>query len=253
MSMFSIIICSIDDRKSARIQAHYRALLAGHAHEIILIRDAKSLSEGYNRGFAQSSGEILIFSHDDIEILSDDFAPRLLRHLNTHDVVGVAGTTLLLGPTWITAGQPQIHGCITHRLPASFLFECFGPPSAKVQAIDGVFMVARRKVLEAIPFDEATFDGFHLYDLDFSYRVHLAGFSIAVPWDIMIIHDSMGNFDAVWQDYGRRFLAKHRARLPDVMRGKREWVRVNLPSIEEVQARHRSMLSNRPDGAFARF
>jgi GT2 family glycosyltransferase len=250
--MFSIIICSIDDRKSARIQAHYRALLAGHAHEIILIRDAKSLSEGYNRGFAHSSGDTLIFSHDDIEILSDDFAPRLLRHLNTHDLVGVAGTTLLLGPTWINAGQPHIHGCITHRLPASFLFECYGPPSAKVQAIDGVFMVARRKVLEAIPFDEATFDGFHLYDLDFSYRVHLAGFSIAVPWDIMIIHDSMGNFDAVWQDYGRRFLAKHRAHLPDVKRGKRDWVRVNLPSIEEVQARHRSMLTNRPDGAVAR-
>jgi hypothetical protein len=68
----------------------------------------------------------------------------------------------------------------------------------------------------------------------------------------MIIHDSMGNFDAVWQDYGRRFLAKHRAHLPDVKRGKRDWVRVNLPSIEEVQARHRSMLTNRPDGAVAR-
>ena len=243
--MISIIICSIDDAKSARIQAHYHGLLAGYAHEIILIRDAKSLCEGYNRGFAQSSGETLIFSHDDIEILSDDFAARLLQHLTENDVVGVGGTSRLVGPSWFDAGQPHIHGGITHRLPASFRLECFGPPSSQVQAIDGVFMAARRKVVEAIPFDAATFDGFHLYDLDFSYRAHLAGFRIAVPWDIMILHDSMGKLDAAWQDYGARFVAKHRASLPDLKPGIRDCVRVNLSEIEEVKLRHRRMIANR--------
>ena len=242
--MISVIICSIDDRKSARIQAHYGALLAGHAHEIILIRDAKSLCEGYQRGFSQSTGETIIFSHDDLEILSDDVVARLLRHLATHDVVGVAGTSRLLGPSWFAAGQPHIHGCITHRLPDAFRLECFGPPSNKIQAIDGVFMAARRKVVEAIPFDAAIFDGFHLYDLDFSYRAHLAGFRIAVPWDIMILHDSMGRLDAAWQHYAALFVAKHRARLPDLKPGKTDCARVNLPSVTEVKARHRQMIAN---------
>jgi hypothetical protein len=36
--------------------------------EIIGIHDARSLADGYNRGIAQSRGEHIILSHDDIEI-----------------------------------------------------------------------------------------------------------------------------------------------------------------------------------------
>ncbi|MFN7304974.1 MAG: glycosyltransferase, partial [Acetobacteraceae bacterium] len=242
--MISVIICSIDDMKSARIQAHYHALLIGHPHEIIMIRDAKSLCEGYNRGFAQSSGETIIFSHDDIEVLSDDFAARLLRHLDAHHVVGVAGTSRLTGPSWYHCGQPNIHGCITHPRSGTFSFESFGSPSAKVQAIDGVFMAARREVVNAIPFDSETFDGFHLYDLDFSYRAHLAGFRIVVPWDIMMLHSGAGNMDAVWHHYAARFVAKHRDRLSGLKPGEPICAQTNLPSIEAVKIRHRRMVAN---------
>ncbi len=41
-----------------------------------------------------------------------------------------------------------------------------------IQALDGVFMAMRRKVATSIPFDEALFDHFHLYDLDFSFRAY---------------------------------------------------------------------------------
>ena len=212
--MISVISCSINPMRSANIRAHYTTLLAGHPHEIILINDAKSLCEGYNRGFAQSSGDIIIFSHDDIEILSDDFAPRLLRHLSQYDVLGVAGSSRLLGATWTSGGQPFVHGCVLHPGWGGFRFECFGAPSSRVQAIDGLFMAARRQVVEAIPFDAVTFDNFHHYDLDFSYRAYLAGFKIIVPWDILIFHASRGSYDPVWERYSERFLAKHGATLP---------------------------------------
>jgi hypothetical protein len=75
-------------------------------------------------------------------------------------------------------------------------------------------MAARRQVVEAIPFDAVTFDNFHHYDLDFSYRAHLAGFKIVVPWDILIFHASRGAYDSVWERYSERFLAKHGATLP---------------------------------------
>jgi glycosyltransferase involved in cell wall biosynthesis len=73
---------------------------SGQVFEVIQISDARSVCKGYNRGFAKTRGDIIIFCHDDIEIISPDFPARLLAHLRPHDVVGVAGTTQLIGANW---------------------------------------------------------------------------------------------------------------------------------------------------------
>ena len=99
-AMISIVICSIDARKIAAVSEMYARLFAGHAHEIIHIPDARGLCEGYNRGFAQSRGELVIFSHDDVEFRAPDFAERLLGHMAHCDVAGVAGTDKLSGGDW---------------------------------------------------------------------------------------------------------------------------------------------------------
>ena len=65
-----------------------------------------------------------------------------------------------------------------------------------IQALDGVFMAMRREVATAIPFDAEAFDGFHLYDLDFSFRAHRGGFRLAVCRDVVLIHESTGSYDA---------------------------------------------------------
>ena len=80
--------------------------------------------------------------------------------------------------------------------------------SAGLQAIDGVFMAATREAVAATGFDATAFDGFHLYDIDFSYRAHLAGLRVGVTSDIVLRHDSEGGFDARWEEYARRFVAK---------------------------------------------
>ncbi len=61
----TIIICSIDADKYARVTRNLSERLAGQAYEIIGIHDARSLAEGYNRGVRRSRGDLLIFSHDD--------------------------------------------------------------------------------------------------------------------------------------------------------------------------------------------
>jgi tetratricopeptide (TPR) repeat protein len=210
----SAVVCSIDPQKAKRIREHYATLFSGRHFEIVQIDDACSLSEGYNRGFAKTSGDVVIFSHDDIEIASPDLPARLVRHLSTHDIVGVAGTSRLVGTNWNSAGWPWLHGCVAHGEHGgnSFFFHCFGPPpKMAVQAVDGLFIAAKREVCEAIPFSADTFDGFHLYDLDFSYRAFLAGFRIAIAWDIPIIHASSGRLDAAWQNYAQKFAVKYRA------------------------------------------
>jgi GT2 family glycosyltransferase len=107
-----------------------------------------------------------------------------------------------------------LHGCVVHSDPGgnSFYFHCFGPPAqAAVQAVDGLFIAARREVCKANPFGAETFDGFHFYDLDFSYRVFLAGLHIGIAWDILIVHASSGRLDAAWQKHAQRFAEKYRS------------------------------------------
>jgi hypothetical protein len=77
------------------------------------------------------------------------------------------------------------------------------------------------EAVEEVAFDSATFDGFHLYDIDFSDRAHLAGFRVSVTHDIVIAHKSAGNFDETWKICANRFLAKFPA-----LRGER--IRVSL-------------------------
>jgi GT2 family glycosyltransferase len=215
----SVVICSIDAAKFSRVSENYRALFAGRELEIIGIHDARSLADGYNRGIARSRGEHIILSHDDIEVLTPDFADRLERHLADFDLIGVAGTTRLVTGKWESAGDPYAFVLISAPVPDSVGYVTVlrggGPLVVPgIQALDGVFMAMRRKVALSIPFDEALFDHFHLYDLDFSFRAYQAGFVLAVCRDIVLIHQSIGKFDAVWNDYRRRFEDKHRAHLP---------------------------------------
>ena len=215
----SVVICSIDAAKFSRVSENYRALFGAREVEIIGIHDARSLAEGYNRGIARARGEHIILSHDDIEILTQDFADRIGRHLAQFDLIGIAGTTKLVTGKWELAGDPYVFVLITYPSPETGGYKTvLGGGGALVtpgvQALDGVFMAMRRNVATSIPFDEATFDHFHLYDLDFSFRAYGAGFALAVCRDIVLIHQSMGNFGASWDEYRRRFEAKHGTHFP---------------------------------------
>ncbi|MFT3851019.1 MAG: glycosyltransferase [Propionivibrio sp.] len=212
---FSIIICSIDAGKFARTSESYRHLFRQHDHEIIGIHDAKSLAEGYNRGIGQSTGEILIFSHDDVLFIDDALPDKLASHLQHFDVLGFAGTSKLITGNWFAAGQPHIHGVVAHARPkqAFMSLDVFGvddwPVVQGIKAIDGLCMISTREVAEKVGFDAATFDGFHLYDLDFSFSAWKTGYKLGVCCDIPIIHESAGNFDERHHRYKVAFFKKH--------------------------------------------
>ena len=211
----SVIVCSVNDAKAAQVVALYGRLLAGVRHEIISIRDATSLAEAYNRGLARATGDVIVLSHDDIEILAIDFAARLLAHLRSYDVVGVVGSVRMTGPTPLWAGHPYLRGWITHHAPGNAKWHVDlldpRPVAGDVAVLDGVFLAARREVFASVRFDAETFDGFHAYDIDWSYRAALAGFRLAAAGDLRIVHASGGGYDDNWRRYAERFCAKHRS------------------------------------------
>ena len=145
--MISVVICSIHRNRFNRTVDQYRGLLKDEPHEMIGIHDARSIAEGYNRGLAQSRGEIVIFSHDDLDIWTAEFIPRLKKHLETVDVVGVAGTNRLVGPAWYQAGPPHIFGQVTHASQGQYQVHIYGAPRRLVigiQAMDGLLLAFRR-------------------------------------------------------------------------------------------------------------
>jgi hypothetical protein len=247
--MISIIICSIDHAKFAQVTQNYTAAMGDEPFEIIAIHDATSLAEGYNRGIARSTGSILIFSHDDIEIVTPDFATKLKAHLARYDIVGPAGTSRLLDGFWPHAGTPFLHGCaiVPPRTPdGPFSINLYDngaailrnePATPGIQALDGFFIAARREVVERVRFDEITCDGFHLYDVDFTYAAYLAGFRLAAFCDIGIIHYSRGAFDTMWEEYNARFLAKYANDLPSTDQQPRalpNWTLIGFATKAEV-------------------
>jgi len=254
--MISVIICSIDDAKFAAVEATYRKLLAGSAgsgggrfsgpgspasdFEIIRIPDARSMCEGYNRGFARSRGDVIVFSHDDIEIHAPDFREKLLGHLRCCDITGVAGTTYLAGPAWAWAGPPHVYGQIGVYVRAKNFFDAaiYAAPTrhiAHIQAMDGVFLACHRRVIEAVPFDEQTFTGFHHYDLDFTYRVFRAGMKLGVCCDLDLIHFSLGDFGSdAWKSSAARFMQKHGSTLPQHPPASWNRTSVRVPTREQL-------------------
>jgi len=212
--VISVISCSIDPVKAASIERHYHELLADEPHEFIGVMTPRSLAEGYNAGIDASCGEIVILSHDDIEFLDQaNWLPRLKAHMAKYDMIGLAGTTKLVSPAWAQAGPPYTFGQVGEtndsKLPFRVLL-CAVPAPAVVgiQAVDGLFMTARRQVLDRVRFDAQTFNGFHVYDIDFSFSVFLEGFHIAVATDLPVLHYSQGDFNQEWRRHAQSFRKK---------------------------------------------
>ncbi|MCL2160934.1 MAG: glycosyltransferase family protein [Betaproteobacteria bacterium] len=215
---FSVVICSIDALKFAHVSGCYERLLADFPREIIGIHDARSLAEGYNRALRRARGDIVIFSHDDILILDPDFGQKIAHRLQDFDILGFAGARRVIAKNWWHAGFPWLSGVIAHIHKGVLYLNAWNPEPwpvvDSIQGIDGLCIMARREVAEEIGFDEATFDGFHLYDLDFSFSAWRANKKLGVCCDIPVIHASMGSYDEKHARYGRLFIEKHRDALP---------------------------------------
>jgi GT2 family glycosyltransferase len=224
--MLSIIICSVDNSRFQRVCQEYDRVLRGMPYEIIRIDDATGMSEGYNRGVRLAKYDQLLFSHDDIEILEDDFQPKLMTRLGKYDLIGIAGATRVCGPRWIDAGPPYIFGQVLHIMNDSMVVDMYNNSHrvfSGMMVIDGVFMATHRRIVEKHPFDQTIFRSFHFYDVDFSLRLYMAGLNVAVCCDLGIIHNSGGSYNESWAAEAERFFTKHRSQISPQVSVKFQW------------------------------
>jgi tetratricopeptide (TPR) repeat protein len=208
----SIVVCSNRDERFAAMKTSYEGALEGWPHEVVRIADATSLAEGYTRGMAASTGELIIFSHDDVEFVTHDLGPRLSRRLAHCDVLGVAGATRATGPAWPYAGWPFLHGAVIYPDDEGYRVAVYSrtvPIAHGIRVMDGVFLAMRREVALSIGWDAETCDGFHGYDVDFTLRAAKAGLRLAAATDLGVVHQSIGSFDKRWATAARKLVARH--------------------------------------------
>ncbi len=213
----SIITCSIDDARFKGFQDNV-ATVFGPGTQLIRVADPRSLAEGYNRGWQRAESERLIFCHDDIRFITPQSKTIILQDLEANDIVGVAGTTRLVTGKWHAAGQPHTHGQVIHSGYASgkpifqlcvYALDREEAVVQQIQALDGLFLALNRNVMNHVQFDARLFDGFHLYDIDFTYAAYLKGLKLAVDYRLQLLHHSTGTFDQRWLRYADLFNQKY--------------------------------------------
>jgi hypothetical protein len=231
----SIVVCSVREAYLAAMRESFTAALGARAHEFVVIRDARSLCEGYQRGLEAARHGTIVFAHDDVELLSPRPFEALDAALAAHDVVGLVGSRVVSGPAVTWAGHPHIHGALAYPDGDGCRVAVYSLEAGLLggmRALDGFLFAARREAALSVGFDAATFDGFHFYDLDFTYRAHRAGLRVALTTEIAALHASAGSYDAHWREQARRFSRKFS--LPESPQGPHHWYGARMATREHA-------------------
>src|SRR6185312_6161330 len=230
--MFSIIICSINRTYLDALKINISETI-GCAYELLVWDNQlspKPIAEVYNILGKQAKHPVLCFIHEDIIFQTQNWASVLLTAFREDPelgMIGVAGAKYKSRTPsgWSTgiASLDCMH--ILHRNPTGEIKPLYSGFShallEPVVNIDGVFICIRKEVLETTQFNEQFLKGFHLYDIDFSFRV-ASGYKVAVTFSIDIIHlTEGGNYGDEWVEYTLRWHKLHAAELPVILRGTR--------------------------------
>jgi len=187
----------------------------------ITFDNKRGLPEIYNARINDPAGhDMLVFIHDDVWVDDYFFADRVLGGLDEFDVLGVAGNRRRVQnqPAWAFIDEnftwdakTNLSGSVAHGTHPFGNISVFGNVPAECELLDGVFLAARKYVLQhsSIQFDPC-FD-FHFYDMDFCRSARKNGLMLGT-WPICLTHQSGGAFGSPnWLAKYRLYLEKWKA------------------------------------------
>ena len=221
--MISIVICSTKPRITAALQKNIEETV-GVPFEIIEMDNSKnnySIFSAYNEGVARSKYDLICFIHEDILFHTSNWGIKIVTHLSDPltGIIGVCGcTTILKIPSPWSLYDPSMY--ILQSTPSQRKQKLqqsgFNLNSAKkeVIAVDGVFMCAKKELFQKISFDEASFKGYHSYDIDICLQAHMAGYKNYSVNDVLIEHFSKGSHNLGWINNSLNLSDKWSAQLP---------------------------------------
>lgn len=211
--MISVVICSVNQALAAQVKRNIDTTI-GVPWELILLDNSvlkKGITEVYNIGAARSNFDILCFVHEDVLFRTRDWGKKIVGYFEGDEklgAVGVAGAKYKSKtPSGWSTGIAGLDCCnILHIDKTGAEQRLYANPAAAATldycvTLDGVFICVRKDVWQKTRFDEEHLKGFHLYDIDFSFRVAM-NHKVAVTFEIDITHlTEGGDFGNSWLNY----------------------------------------------------
>jgi glycosyltransferase involved in cell wall biosynthesis len=183
-------------------------------YEIIYIENdgLMSLSAAYNKLIDISKNKYVVLIHDDIKV-EEGWGRKIIKHLDkgTHDIIGVAGTTILTSNSVWWEFPQTMKGIVKHTSEGKTWESKYSEPQGynikDVVVLDGLFLAFNKAKIKH-KFDE-DFNGFHFYDLGFCFPNYVEGIKLGVVTDIRVKHLSIGRTNLEWETNRQKFSLKY--------------------------------------------
>lgn len=196
--MISIIVCSRIGNISAEIKQNIAETI-GCEFELTEIDNSDnrySIFQAYNEGVGRSKGEILCFMHEDVLFRSQGWGTAIVKHFCDCEeigLIGFAGTHFLPDTPMYWYSSPFIsqHNLNNDQgiVEEHFHEEWFnGEVLIETVAVDGFCFFVRKALFDRIFFDDKTYNGFHMYDMDICMQVIEAGCKVCVCRSVLPEH-----------------------------------------------------------------
>ena len=171
----------------------------GFERDIIEVREAKSMTSGYQTAMESSDAKYKIYMHQDVFLINRKMLHEMLD-IFSDESIGLIGT---FGGSLYPDGDVHLYWDKGSTLNANYSFVeqyKFGqmPIYEEVDAVDGMFMATQYDV----DWDQR-FTGFHMYDVTQAIRFRQSGYKVCVSMndDSWTLHDP-GYCDlSVYDDY----------------------------------------------------
>jgi GT2 family glycosyltransferase len=206
--VFGFIV--LTDRLPGEFVSSLKTSLAGcpGASRLYPVTGYPHITKAYNLAARACTEDVLCFVHDDVQFgFTYMQLAKALEAVQRCGIVGVCGATRLEddGTWWQKLTREEVNTCCRGAIgsPHGVLrWNGFG----QVVVVDGVLLMMRRAIFEALGGFNEQLTGAHFYDVDISLRAHRAGYVNEVV-DLPVFHKSTGNYDAVWEASRRQFLS----------------------------------------------
>ena len=222
--MISVIYCTREE--NPKHSEHLRKTSGlGKTIEIIeVINNGISLSKVYAEKIKEAKNDIVVFCHDDIIIESSSWGKKLIKHFNETNfgIIGLAGTTSITDSGRWWDQRNLMVGIVNHQHEGkkwtSTYSGNFGKEVIETILTDGLFFAVKKDRLK-YQFNENV-EGFHFYDLDFTFGNHVNGCKVGVMFDIRVTHLSIGQTNEQWEENRIKFVDKWKDDLPTEIKPK---------------------------------
>lgn len=203
--MISIIVSSNKEEYFSNFKNSLNNTI-GVPYELIKIENPNkfSLSEAYNIGGEKARFEILLFVHEDVIFVSENWGQTLKKLFEENQKLGIVGVAGALKKSSLPTGW----GTGTSKFDRINLIQVFDDQekihttrkaketAEEIKVLDGVFIATPKIVWEKFKFDKSV-SGFHVYDIDFSLRV-TQYYTGIISYEILLKHFSIGNYNSEW-------------------------------------------------------